>query len=439
VFLEVQIQKEKQSPVEYELKVTVPAEVMTEKMAAAMDEIMKSVTMPGFRPGHVPRKVVEQRFGQKLAAEVADEVLQEAYKDALSQAEIEPVSPGEMKNVEFKKGEPLTFAVTVEVMPEFELPPLSEVSVELPMPEVGEEDVLAALDGLRESHSTLIPTDEASTRDCVITADLQELDPSGLPIIGRVQKDVDLDLSRVQLGEDFAAKVIGLRAGEGAVVELPMRAEEDKPKTARFQVTVNAVKRKEMPALDADFARLINPQFNSVEDLKADLSRYLEARAHHQAHERMLRSVADSLLRMVDFPVPPRMLEVYLDRMAEDATHHMKKRPDPKILEHFKEEQRASAIWNLRWHLVRKKVIADRKIEVSEDDYKSEVERLAQIDGKSAAEFEKRLSEEQADRVREDLLERKVLAVIESEIQSVPRPVALAEFEGRTPSKIITP
>jgi trigger factor len=437
--LEVQIQKEKQSPVEYELKVTVPAEVMTEKLSAAFDEVMKQVSIPGFRPGHVPRKVVEQRYGQKVAAEVAEEVLQEAYRDALTQAELEPLSPGEMKNVEFKKGDPLTFAVIIEVMPEFELPPLSEVSVELPMPEVGEEDVLAALDGLRESHSTLEPSDEPTTHDSVVTADLQELDPSGLPIVGRTQKDVELDLSRVQLGEDFAAKVIGLSIGGSAVVELPMRAGETEPKTSRFQVTINSVKRKEMPPLDEDFARTVNPQFNSVEDLKTDLSRYLEARAHHQAHERMMRAVADSLLKTVDFPVPPRMLDGYLDRMTEDATRSMRKKPDPKVIEHFKEEQRASAIWNLRWYLVRKKFISDRKIEVSDDEYQTELERLAQIDGKPSKEFEKRLSEEQVDHIKEDVLERKVLGMIEAEIQSIPRPVPLAEFEGRTPSRIVTP
>jgi trigger factor len=268
--------------------------------------------------------------------------------------------------------------------------------------------------------------------------DLQELDPSGLPIVGRNRKDLQVDLTHSELGEDFAAKVIGLPAGGVATVEFPVKSSDREPKTSRFQVTVQSVRRKELPPLDDELARTVNPRLAKLDELKADLKRYLEARAAHDARERMFRSVVEAVLRQVDFPVPPRMLDDYLDRMVKDATKGRKRKPDAAEVEHFKEESRASAVWNLRWYLVRKKLIAERGLEITDHDLQTEIERLAQVEGTPAAEFKKKLNEHQQDHVREDLLERKVLMTLEAEVQTMPRPMSLAEFEGRTPGRIVS-
>jgi trigger factor len=201
---------------------------------------------------------------------------------------------------------------------------------------------------------------------------------------------------------------------------------------------VQGVRRKELPPLDDELARTVNPQLATLDQLKADLKRYLEARAAHEARERMFRSVVEAVLRQVDFPVPPRMLDDYLDRMVEDAAKTRKGKPDPAAIERFKEESRASAVWNLRWYLVRKRLIAERGLEVTDHDVQGEIERLARADGTPVPEFKKRLNEHQQDHLREDLLERKVLMTLEAEVQTMPRPMSLAEFEGRTPGRIVS-
>ena len=436
--MDLQVEKQQQGPVEYELKVTVPAEIMAGRVSAALDELSTKVKMPGFRPGRVPRRIMLERYGDAVTTDTVQDVLQEAYVAALDQSEIVPVSAGQMADVQYEHGTPLTFTVKVEVMPAFDLPLLSDVTVELLEPKVEEEDVLSALDALRESHAVLTPTDEAANRLSVITADLQELDTSGLPIVGRAQKEIEFDLGRPSLGEDFAAKVSGLAPGGSTVVELPGRTQQGEKTSTRLQVTVRSVRRKELPPLDDDFARTINPKLAAQDDLKNDLRRYLEARAAHAARERMLHSAVDALLKKVDFPVPPRMLEAYLDHMAQDGMRGRNDKPDETELQRFKDEYRASAIWNLRWYLVRKKIIAERDLSVGEDEYREELQRMARLDNRPLAEFERRLTEEQADHIREDLLERKVLDVLQSEIRTVSRSLSLTEFEGRSPGRIVT-
>lgn len=435
--MDVQVEQERLSPFEISLKVTVPAAVMTERVDAALAQVAHNIKLPGFRQGHIPRRVLIERFGKTITGETVQDVLQEAYRGALAQAQVEPVSPGDMTDIDYQPGAPLSFNVAIEVMPDFALPELGDVTVELLQPQVTEDDALELLDVLRESHAVLAPSDDPTDARSVIRADLQELDVSGLPIVGRVQRDVELDLSRVQLGGNFAEKIAGLRAGQSTVVELPGRGgEESKP--TRFAVTVNSVQRKELPPVDDELARMFNPNFSSLDELKTDLVRYLEARAAHQARERMFRAAADELLRRVDFAVPPRMLDEYLERLFADGLRGRKETPSAEDKQRFKEQNRAATVWNLRWFLLRKRLVADRQLEVSAEDYQAELLRLAQIDDKPPAEFEQKLTTEQADQIREDLLERKVLALLHAEIQTVPRPVSLADFEGRAPGRVVT-
>jgi trigger factor len=450
--LELAVTKEVVSLAEINLKVSVPGDEVTGRIQKAIDATMKQVRLPGFRPGHIPRRVVVERFGSTITSEIVQEVLQEAYKQALQESGLEPISPGEMSEVNYHPGQPLEFTVKVETAPEIAVPNLSEVTVELPQPHVGEEDVTLALDNLRESQAALVPTEENVSTDSVVTFDVQEIDKTGVPIVGRTQKDVELDLSRSRPGDPFTSQLIGLKAGDSAMIDAPKREQasgQQPPEIGRLKVEITNVRRKELPELTDEFAKTINPSAESLDAMKTDLKRYLEARAAHKAREQMFRSIVDDLLRKTDFSVPPSMLERYLNDLANDAIHseeehhhgHDHKHDhDPKKIEHFKEEYRASAIWNLRWFLLRKRLIKEYNLEVSDEEQRKEVEQLAHIEGKTFAEFEKKLTDEQKKRIREDLLERKVFALLEREVNVIPKPVTLAEFEGRdkAESRLVT-
>ncbi len=322
-FLDVQIQKEQQSPVEYRLQVTVPAEHMTEKIQTELEKVAANIKLPGFRPGHIPRRVVVERFGSAVTQEVLQDVLQDAYRQALEKSELNPVSPGEMDDVQFKPGDPLTFTVKVEIAPEIEVPALSEVSVEMLDPTVEDVDILSALDELREQHAVVVPTEDPVDRTSVVTVDLQELDPSGLPVVGHAQKGLTIDMSRENLDEELIKKLMGMACEQTTVVEFPVRAKnaDEEPKTTRYEAAVRNIQRKELPPLDDELAKTINPSLATLDDLKADIRRYLDARAKHSARERMFRTVVEELLHKSEFVVPPRMLDDYLERMAEDALH----------------------------------------------------------------------------------------------------------------------
>ncbi len=343
-----------------------------------------------------------------------------------------------MSEIHFEPGQPLTFRVVVEILPEVVIPELSEIEVELKEPQAAEEDVETALLSLREAQAVLVPSEDPIDDHSVITFDLQELDDSGFPLVGKSQKDITIDMSRQQFGEDFASRVKGLKCDETTNFEFK-RVGADAGKTLKTQLTIRNVQRKELPELDETFVQSVNPNLSSLDELRGDLRRYIEARAGHSARQQMFRNLADELLRRSEYSVPPRMLDNYLDRMADEATHNAKSKPDQAAIAKFRDEYRTSAIWTLRWYLMRNSLIKAHDLRTTDDDFEHEVAHMATLEDEMAEDFKKRLTPEQMQQIMDDLQERKVLNFLENNVKVNKTQIPLDEFEGRNaPSNIIT-
>ncbi len=437
--MDISFEKEQTGEIEYKLKVTIPAETVTDRVEDAISSLARKAQFPGFRPGRMPRKLIVQKYGQAITAETVQQLLQEAYKEALSRSELHPAAPGEMSEVSYDSGTPLSFSVKLEVFPEIEIPDLSGLTVEQLQPEASEEDVAVALDSLRYAESSLVPTDEGADLNSVITVDIRELDASGLPIVGRAQTDAELDLHRVNLGEDFATKVQGMKAGGTFVAEVPSHSDRGtESKTSRLQFVIIEVKHRDVPALDEAFVKMIRPDLSTVDELRADIQAYIEARAAISARDRMYREVVELLLRGAKFPMPSAMVEDYLNNFIEHSAKSGERKLDDKAREELKEKYRASAIHNLRWYMLRKRIIQEQKLDIGKLEMEAELDRLAGYNGETVGEFHQRLSDAQLENIREDIRERKVLKYLEEQITVMPRRISLAEFEGRTPGRIVT-
>jgi len=435
--LDITVENNKLNDVQVELKVAVPADFMKEELDRNLAAVVSQAKLPGFRPGKVPKNVLVQKFGPAVTEETVQQVLQDAYRSALDQQKLYPVSPGEMSEISFEPGQPLTFKVVIEVLPDIPLPELSEVEVELKEPRAADEDVDTAVDSLRESQAVLVPSENPIDLHSVITFDMQELDETGVPIVGRVQRDVTIDMSRQQFGEEFASKVVGIACDSTANVVFK-RPDDNSVKPLHAQLTIRNVQQKELPELDDEFAKSVNPNLESLEDLRRDMRKYIEARAGHSARQQMFRELADELMKRSDYKVPPRMLENYLDRMAEEAAQSSKSKPDPDAQKKFREDYRPSATWTLRWYLLRNKLIQNYDLRTTEEEMDHELATLATLEDEMLEDFRKRLTPEQLQQVSDDLQERKVLTFLENNVKLTRVPINLAEFEGRAaPSKII--
>jgi len=435
----LQITKREIGPVETELTVEIPAEDIAARVAQEMRRFASKAMVPGFRKGHVPRNILRQRFGETITADAVDKSLQEYYRAALNEVGIEPVSPGSMEDVSYKDGEPLIFKVRIEKAPDFEIPDLSDITVELEQPQVSDEDVLEAVDALREQQAVLTPTDEPVSEDSVVMVDIQEVDQTGLPIVGRVSRDAEVDMRQNPFGKDFAQRIIGTKAGAHVRWTVNQRGNAQSEKSSvAFDIEVKSVHRKELPPFDDAFAASVNPNTPTADALKEDLRRSLAARAAAVARRKMQNHLIDALLHKVDFPVPPRMLDDYLNRLTQEAVGDETK--DPSEVERRKEEYRTVGIRNIRWYMLRRKLATSQNLKATEEDIEREFEIYAKLSGKSRREVENLYAaKDKRSDLEESVTDRKIFAFLERQANILPVPVDLATFEGRGPGRIVAP
>jgi trigger factor len=243
------------------------------------------------------------------------------------------------------------------------------------------------------------------------------------------------------LGKDFAEKVMRAREGEQVrfIIDTASGSPEEKKPSVHLEVTLKSVRRKELPPFDDDFAASLNPKITSTDALKEDLHKQLTARAASSARRKMHNHLIDALLREEDFPVPPQMLDDYLNRLITDSRGDNGEQ-DAEKDKAFKEELHAVGVRNVRWFLLRQVLIRVHELKASEEDLEREFEILSKMSGKSLDEIKATYADKDK---RSDLLEavtdRNIFAFLEKQITVVPVPVDLATFEGRAPGRIIAP
>lgn len=132
-------------PAKKRLTITIPAESISDKLNDSMDTLASQTALPGFRKGRAPKALLQRRFGTAVREETRNQIVADAYSQAIEQHELKPVGDPEpttpMDELELEDGKPLSFSVDVEVVPDFEVPPLDNIEIKRPMLELTDEHI----------------------------------------------------------------------------------------------------------------------------------------------------------------------------------------------------------------------------------------------------------------------------------------------------------
>ena len=206
--------------------------------------------------------------------------------------------------------------------------------------------------------------------------------------------------------DDQKDKLIGLKPGSSARIELPDN--EDKTIKSPYELSVTKVEREILPDIDDAFVKLVNPDLGSIEDMKADVLKKINENFEERSRQAYDRDLSDDLIKKVGFDTPPSMIENYLKNILEDVKKQNNGEPvdEEKVLETY----RPSAERNLKWYLIRKKIIDEEQLSVERKDIDGEIENLVNRSPNSEKEirrFYKKPSNRQ--RVEDDMIEKKIL------------------------------
>ena len=279
-------------------------------MKHAYEHVGEQVQIPGFRKGKVPPKILEQRVGKGAIIEHAvNDGLPGWYSEAVQEQGIRPYGQPEVEVIRIpgsvEGDEGLEFTATVEVRPEVSLPSADDLTIVVSPGEVTDEDVDARLTALRERFGTLVGVDRPAAEGDFVTIDL------AAAVEG---EDVDaVQGTSYQVGagnmlEGLDDVLVGLSAGEETTYEGPLAAGDHAGETAQITVKVTAVKERQLPDADDDFAQLAS-EFDTLEELREDLrGQAARIKTNNQAMEAR-EKLLEALTEATDFELPKKVIE----------------------------------------------------------------------------------------------------------------------------------
>ena len=395
-----------------EIKLDIPWETLEPDFEVCIKKFSKKVKLPGFRPGKIPRERLLQQFQPNIEAQFMDDNIYKYYLTALQDKKIVPVNQAAISDVNFKMGDEFSFTAKFEVEPDFSLPRFKKNMFQVQRNKFipDEQDINDAIDQLRRSHARIETVEDGAREKDFILCDLQKLDDSGVAIIGKKFEKQMLKVGDGSFTDDQKEKLVGLKPEDIARVELPDN--EDKTIKNPYELKVIKVERENLPEIDSDFVKLVNPDLGSVDDLREDVLKKINENFEERSKQAYERDLSDALIEKAGLSVPPSMVDNYLNNILEDVKKQNSGEPldEEKVLETY----RPSAERNLRWYLIRKKIIDQEEIKFERKDIDAEIENLVTRSPNSEKEirrFYKKPSNRQ--RIEDNMIEKKILEYLD--------------------------
>jgi len=412
------------------IQVQVPAEVVARETEAIVRKYQKLARLPGFRRGKVPAGVIRQRFAESVKSEVAETLVPRYFREEAARQGLTPVSQPRVTEMRLEDGEPLRFTASFEVLPAIEVAGYQELRVPHAEVSVSEADVEQALENLHQQHATYAAVEEDRA---LADGDFAQVSfrgtpkeaPGAAPPPGAAaSKPVEVDDVLVEVAgpgtvREFSENLRGARAGEERSFDVVYPAGFSDPrlagKTFSYGVKVKAIKRKNVPELNDDFARQVG-EFADLAVLRQRIRQQMEAEKRGAAEQQAKDKLLDELIRRNDFPVPEALVERQVDVRLERGlralasqgmrTEEMKKMDFPRL----RAGQREAALREVKASLILERIADQEKIEVSDQEVSQEIEALAAETRQTSEAIRSRLTRDGAlDRIRSRIRNQKTL------------------------------
>lgn len=368
------------SPTRVKLHISVTPEELKPSIAHAYEHIAQDVQIPGFRKGKVPAPIIDQRVGRGAVIEHAvNEGLDQFYRAAVSDNEVRVVGRPSAEIVEWPNEKDfsgdLKVEVEVDVRPEFELPAYDAVKIEVDPVETDEAAVETELESLRARFGTLVTVDRPAAKgdfvelDLVATIDGTEIDRA---------QGVSYELGSGELLEGIDEAVDSLTAGEDTTFRSKLVGGDHAGEEAEVAVTVTAVKERELPEADDDFAQIAS-EFDTIAELRESLVERVSQQAVFTQGAAARDKLVDTLIELVEIPVPEQLV-------ADEVHTHLEGEGRLEDDVHRAEVTEASQK-QFRTQMILDKIVERHEVQVSQEELTQYLIQSASQYGMAPQEF----------------------------------------------------
>jgi len=392
------------------LTVTVPRQIVEERLDEQFQELQRERDVRGFRRGRAPRRLVEKAFGSEVNDLVKDQVVGEAYLAAVEKEAIDVLGDPDLdfEKIKLPPEGDLQFSCEVEVKPEFELPELTGIPIRRPVIKITDEDVDRQMGRLRMRLGHYDPVEGGAVQaDDLVVADVK------LTVDGTVIEESNVQFaarpSRIEgiVVEKLGEVLVGARSGDERTLEVTVPDDHEKPeyrgKTATFHIKVHDIKRLVLPAMDDAFARMAG--FDDLAEMRTMLRAEVESRLDQEIRRGMREQVRRYLLDHTQLEIPPALGSRQTERVVARQMIELQRQGVPEVeiekhLDELRTTARAQAALEVKAFFVLEKVADRFGITVSEDELNGQVAQIA------------RAMNRRFDRVRDELMNRGTLQAL---------------------------
>ena len=371
------------------------------KVQSSYLTLARQVKVPGFRPGKAPMSMLEKRFGSNVKKEVMTQLVSEKLAEVIEEKGFRSVSPPKILEVEAEEGTDISVSASVEIVPDFKINDYSKVEIPIEITRVTDEDVNQAINYQRERQGTKVQVLDRPVED----KDFVKLDFNGTlngeAFEGGKGSDHIVQVGSEYLLKDMGNQLIGMSVDEekDIPVQIPENYSSNKSiagKEVIFHVSLKGIQKNQLPELNDDFAKNIEPKdkFASLEDMKLQTRSQLEEHARGNAHREAKKIVAKKITEMNPIEVPEGLVEEQIKHMVVQA---LKKEQQAKnqtesineeeihVTDSQNKEHRENAIQLLQQELVLDQLASNLNIKIDESELNAEVNNMVRMLGETNA------------------------------------------------------
>ncbi|PYS28085.1 MAG: trigger factor [Acidobacteria bacterium] len=368
------------------LEIEIPQEDVDAEINHIAQELARKARVPGFRPGKAPVGVVKTRYRDEIVSEMMQHLLPKYFGAAIETRKLDIVQAPQYEGIDYTSGQPLRFKAVFEIYPALDVTNYVGIPVEEVSSKVEDSEVEGQLKKLQEDMAELVPVEEDRS---VKEGDFTEISFTGT-FPESDQPPVTAEKAVCEIGgrttlKEFTENLLGTRVNDEKTFGVSYRPDYPEKrlagKTVEYKVKVEAIKQKELPDIDDEFAQRLG-DYKTLDGLKAkireDLGKHKAEHAQEQMREKLLEWLEDNNEFELPESLVERQLQIRVQRLVRDLA---RQGINPQRLDvdwgRIREDQQQQAVRDVKGSLILEHVSEKENIDVTNEEIDAEIEKIA--------------------------------------------------------------
>ncbi len=419
----MQVQVEDVGPCKKLVKIELPAERVDEELEKTYAQLNDGATVPGFRRGHVPRWLLRSRFGEQVDTDTKETLVSDSFEEAVKGQNLRPIgAPQFDEEITFEAGKPLSFGVTIEVRPEFDIGDYSGLELKKPSTKATKAEIQERVDHVRRRYATLEDVTEGAPEEQDIATGRLVLQDGG-EVYREIPEHQVIAGDHVFVGmtpEETTEFLAGIEIGKSAEKKItipdafPDEAKRGAKMTLSFELT--ALRRPILPKVTAAWVKEIG--FDSLDEFHEEIETAVGREKDRGAQDDLERQLIEQLLKKVDFELPEDVIKSMAERTLIRRSLDLRQRGMPpeemeKQLDTMRAESEKSAHDAAKTFFILEEVADKERVFVTEEEVQARVEAIAANYGRSPDQVLRDLErDDRVSELRNSMREEKVKALL---------------------------